>query len=396
MSLREKLLPYFDHVVVGSGEGVVPILQAIENGKIAPRLIQRPPSKFIYPLFKDAYVLDGSGQIVRARVRPLVHPQYRRKPSMEMMLEVGCSYACSFCEVAALREMFGKQYRILSSQPEQAADIIREQIGLSPGIEYVYFFDEDFLLKSERWIGMFAEKYASIGLPFFIFATPRSVSRGKGKLSALADVGLDTVNMGVQSGSERTARDLFGRKENRAEIISVLGVLTSLYRNGRVTSPPMVDWIILNPYETSADAMETIRLLRDLPLPFEAVMHCMSFFRGTPLYAKAAEEGVIPAEYRFRYDLHDFLNRIKSNEFRLDFTSRPNLEWLKCNTILAGMNGLHAIKGGTRYFGGIVENDLPRYLETEMSLKEILELATSLPNPMDGCLFPWEQKYARQ
>ena len=387
-SLREELLPYFDHAVVGSGEGIVPILQAMENGTTVPRLIRRPPSKFIYPLFRDAYVLDGSGQIVRARIRPLAHPQYKHRQSMEIMLEVGCSYACSFCEVAALREMFGKQYRILSSQPEQAIDIIREQIGLSPGIEYVYFFDEDFLLKSEKWIDTFTEGYASIGLPFFIFATPRSVSKGKRKLSALADVGLDTVNMGVQSGSAQIARDLFGRKEDRAEIISVLSVLTSLYQNGRVTSPPMIDWIILNPYETSADAVETIRLLRDLPLPFDAVVHCMSFFRGTPLYARAAAEGVIPAEYRFRYDLHDFLNRIEANEFRLDFTSRPNLEWLKCNTILAGMNGLHAIKGETRYVGGIAENDLLKYLETEMSLKEILELAASLPNPMDGVLFP--------
>ncbi|MDO8522625.1 MAG: radical SAM protein [bacterium] len=395
-SMKEELLSDFDHVVVGDGEGIIPIIKSMETCVSVSPMIESPPRMFRYPLYAEAHVLDENGQINRRHTRPLVHPQYKHRQNMEIMLESGCGYACSFCEVATLREMFGSAYRILQSDPVQSINIIREQLGLSPGIEYVYFFDEDFLLKSEEWISTFAAEYASIGLPFFIFATPRSISKGKRKLSALANVGLDTVNVGVQTGSPRIARDLFGRKEDRAEITDVLDVLTSLYRNGRVTSPPMTDWIILNPYEKKEDMSQTIKLMQDMPLPFNAVMHCMNFFRGTPLYKKALAEGVIPPEYRFRFDLHDFLNRVGANEFGLDFTSRSNLEWLKYNTILAGMKGLHTIKGATRYFGSINENDLPKYLETEMSIKEIAELAASFPNPMDECLFPWEQEHAHQ
>lgn len=392
-SLREELPSDFDHVVVGSGEGIVPILHAMESGKATPRLIQKPPSRFIYPLFGDAYVLGENGHIVRARVRPLVHPQYKKRASLEIMLEVGCSYACSFCEVATLRNLFGRDYRILSSDPARSIQIIRDELEQTPEIEYLYFFDEDFLLKSELWIDKFARLYAEIRLPFFLFATPRSVSHGEAKLRKLGEVGLDTVNVGVQTGSARIARDLFGRKEDREEIMRVMRTLNALYNAGLIASPPMADFIILNPYETSADMEETFELMRDMPLPFEAVVHCMSFFRGTPLYRKALAEGVITPDYRFQYDLHDFVGRIKANEFKRDFTVAEGCAWLRCNAILCGMNGLHRTGNGRRFFGAIAEDNMSQLLNIDMSVEEIVQLAESLPDPMANVAFPWELPY---
>ena len=145
----------------------------------------------------------------------------------------------------------------------------------------------------------------------------------------------------------------------------------------------MVDFVILNPYETTADTVETFNLMRDMPLPFNAVMHCMSFFRGTPLYAKAAAEGVIPPGYRFQYDLHDSVSRIRNNEFGRDFTKSEERAWLRYNTLLAGMNGIHRIKDGGRLFGSVTEEDLLRYIDIDMPVEDIVRLAETLPNPMN-------------
>lgn len=388
MGAQEEISGIFDHIIIGSAEGMIPMVQNAEGHGTS---ITMPQSTFVYPDFSEAYVLDESGNIARRHRRPLVHPQYRHRSALELMLEVGCSYSCSFCEVAALRQLFGPGYRILRADPARAIEIIQCELDRSPETDYVYFFDEDFLLKSEKWINTFSSLYAKIGLPFFVFATPRSITRGKSKLDALAAVGLDTVNVGVQSGSKRIARELFGRKEDRAEVISMIETLTSLYRLGRMTSPPMVDFIILNPYETPADTMQTINLMRTLPLPFQAVMHSMSFFRGTPLYAKATAEGVIPRDYRFRFDLHDWKSRVANNELRRDYSLRSDLEWLKYNVTLAGMNGIH----GESCRGFFTDNEIDLLLETEMSMPEIQNLIAKLPDPMDKIVFSWEQAYTK-
>ena len=382
MAMRGELSSVFDHIVVGSAEGILPILSTTEEA--LPRVIQKSPSRFIYPSFPNAYLLNADGEIVRGRRRPLAHPQYRHAHALEIMLEIGCSYACTFCEVAMLRGLFGPEYRILPSEPARSIEIIRREIQHSPEIDYLYFFDEDFLLKSQKWIETFTDLYADIRLPFFIFATPRSVLRGRDKLRALARVGLDTVNVGVQTGSPRIARELFERKEDREEVLKVLSTLTTLHREGLMTSPPMVDFVILNPYETTADTVETYNLMRDMPLPFNAVMHCMSFFRGTPLYTKAVAEGVIPAGYRFQYDLHDSMSRIRNNEFGRDFTKSETRAWLRHNALLAGMNGIHQVKDGRRLFGSLTNDDLLRHIDTDMSVEDIVRLAETLPNPMNG------------
>lgn len=389
MAMQDELPSFFDHIVVGSAEGIVPILGT--TGEVLPRLIQKAPSRFIYPSFSDAYLLNEDGELVRGRRRPLAHPQYRHAHALEIMLEIGCSYACTFCEVATLRGLFGSEYRILPSEPARSIEAIRREIENSPDINYIYFFDEDFLLKSQKWIDAFAELYADIRLPFFIFATPRSVSRGENKLRALTRVGLDTVNVGVQTGSPRIARELFRRKEDRAEVIRVLESLVGLHVEGLITSPPMVDFVIMNPYETAVDMEETFELMRDMPLPFEAVMHCMSFFRGTPLYAKAIAEGVIPTGYRFQYDLHDFVARIRTNEFGFDLTKADARTWLRYGAFLGGMNGIHRIEAGKRFFGSIPEKYLHENLRRDMPVEEIVALVESLPNPMDKVSFPWEQ-----
>jgi anaerobic magnesium-protoporphyrin IX monomethyl ester cyclase len=397
-SFQDRLLDIFDSVVVGGGEGILRVVDALRSGeKSSERTIVNPFTSYVYPVFPKGGVLSlhTKSDLVRSGKRPLVHAQYARKNSLEIMLETGCGGSCSFCEVSALRRIFGKEYRVNLSDPEKAVSLIARVLSESNSslLEYIYFFDEDFLLKPESWIRSFSESYERrVGLPFFIFSTPISVVAFEEKLRLLGNIGLDTVNIGVQTGSQKIAREIFERKETRREAVSAGEILFRLYSEGVISSPPMLDFIILNPYESSSDVLETIELIRKLPVPFEAAMHCMSFFRGAPLYERAVAEGVIPEDYIFRYDLHDFMSRVRTNEFHLDFRG-SNRDWLLYNAILYSMNGTHRHEGDERVSGSVSETSLSQYMKGGMSFEDILAFANHAPNPMDGVVFHWERNY---
>ena len=152
----------------------------------------------------------------------------------------------------------------------------------------------------------------------------------------------------------------------------------------------MLDFIILNPYEKIDDLLDTIHMIMNLSTPFNAVMHCMSFFRGTPLYTKAKNENLIPKDYQFQYDLHDFMSRVRRNELQLDYTRREYIQWLFLNTLLYGMRGIH-YGDKIRYFGYFTETQFKNLLfsYTDISYDYTVSLASSLPDPMDGYDFMW-------
>jgi radical SAM superfamily enzyme YgiQ (UPF0313 family) len=199
--------------------------------------------------------------------------------------------------------------------------------------------------------------------------------------------------MGIQSGSERIAKNLFGRKESKEEIKTCVYFLTKLYIEGKTTSPPMLDFIILNPYEKVNDLLDTIHLIMDLPTPFNAIMHCMSFFRATPLYMNAKSKGIIPEDYRVKHDLHDFMSRIKENEVKINYTEKEALQWLFLNVLLYGMRGIHKVTvNGVRYYGNFTQqklNELLAYYK-KVSFDEIISFANCLPDPMEGQYLVWE------
>jgi anaerobic magnesium-protoporphyrin IX monomethyl ester cyclase len=387
-------LHIFDYVVVGSGEGILKIFDAVFEGKEVNPIVMSPPTVFEYPLFMDCWVLDEHGEITKRRLRPLIHPQYKIINALEMTLGVGCSYSCSYCEVATLRKLFGTWYKISFAEPEQSIELMKKEIDLDSSIQYIYFFDEDFLLKPTGWIERFASLYQeNIGLPFFIFATPSTVKKFPNKIFMLSQAGLDMINMGIQSGSERITKSLYGRKESKKEIKNCVEFLANLYLERKTSSPPMLDFIILNPYEKVDDLLETIHLIMELPIPFNAIMHCMSFFKGTPLYDKARDDGKIPKAYRFKYDLHDFMSRLRNNEFQLDYSKEESLQWLFLNVLLYGMRGLHQEIDGKRYLGNLLEEQLNELINhRKRTYLDIISLADSFPDPMDEVNMPWEKE----
>jgi radical SAM superfamily enzyme YgiQ (UPF0313 family) len=139
-----------------------------------------------------------------------------------------------------------------------------------PIVNFINFIDDHFLV-DDAWLEEFYTAYKNeINLPFIIRSTPEALKEYRVK--QLADCGLQVVQMGVQSACEKTHREIFHRKYNRERILAAANLLKKYNIKG------MYDFIIGNEFESDAEKEETIKLMMEIPKPYEAnIFHIIPF-----------------------------------------------------------------------------------------------------------------------
>jgi Fe-S oxidoreductase len=185
-----------------------------------------------------------------------------------------------------------------------------------PSLGMVYFFEDDFFLRTLEEVTEFSEEWKKrIGVPFFVYGSPVTVDEEK--LRLLVEAGLLIVNVGIQTGSERINEGLFGRRMKNSDAIKTAALIRKYVGRGRFgLMPPVYDLIMNNPYETEADIRETISLVRALPKPYLTFMNSLVLFQGTKLHEKAAADGLLSgadssAGHHYHDTLRHFNNLVK-------------------------------------------------------------------------------------
>ena len=230
------------------------------------------------------FVIDGE-MLKRVHSPAEVNKEAKlSKESLLIMTMRGCANECSYCINPVYKKLGYCTIRKMSNK--KIVYNLRPLIKLYPEIRYIYFFEDDFLLRNLREIMDFAGLYKkNIGLPFWIYATPASVD--KKKIAVLVDAGLRTINVGIQTGSPKTSR-LYNRVSNFNNIEKAAGILNKQIEKG--IDFPIYDLLVNNPLESEEDILETIRLLMRLPTPFFLDIHNLVLFPGTPLYDKVRKK----------------------------------------------------------------------------------------------------------
>jgi radical SAM superfamily enzyme YgiQ (UPF0313 family) len=136
-----------------------------------------------------------------------------------------------------------------------------------------------------------------LSLPFEVMGSPRNLSREK--IEPLAAAGLWRVNMGVESGSERTKREVYNRVITNEEVIKASRVMSD-FRSVVLNC----FLIISNPYEENSDLLETIGLVKNMSAPFSLTIYNLIFFPGIPLYRKAVEDNIISGKADSGYEMN--------------------------------------------------------------------------------------------
>jgi len=227
----------------------------------------------------------------------------------------GCPFSCSFCSRDLINDASGLTRALRFRSPEHVIGELEAARQKCLNIRSIRFWDDTFPTRLS-WLREFTQLYKDrIGLPFGVWLHPKSA--GREAMCTLREAGLVSVDMGIESGSQRIRREIFNRPEKQEDVIAASHVLTD-YEIERVT----FDLILEHEYEHLADKWETLDLLLGLKKPFKLNMHGLSYLPKTALTERAIKDGFITEE-----DLEFiFEGGLAANMLRHRWVKRPHLD----------------------------------------------------------------------
>lgn len=246
----------------GSLQDIKGIWFRAEDGSIV-RNERRPRIKDLDTLTIPLWDLSDTYYISEDRVwHGEYHPFGIIRPDLRYVVTSrGCPFRCTFCcNNSAGRKVYYGGPVCRRSVDNVLTEIrqIREQVRT---ITHISFCDEIFTVGND-WLSEFAERWPrEIGLPFTCLSHPNAILPDM--MRTLAAAGLHKITIGVQTGSERINKEIYGRRTARSRIQEAARIMAE---NNVLYS---VDLIHENPYEEDEDYRETARMLNEFARPFD-------------------------------------------------------------------------------------------------------------------------------
>jgi len=322
----EECLEYADIVYRGEGEeGMLELANSLEKGEDYSQIMnlsfRKDGETIINPLrpliqdldelpfpdydWEDHYVRKGSGIV-----------PFHEKMFLNQILYHsvrGCPYACTYCYSSTYHKIYKGKGRIVRKKSiSKTVDEVSRIKKLSPSFDYVWFTDDSFFVRRVEELEELASEYKNkVGLPFMCFLSPQSIDEKKLSLSVKS--GLDLIEMGIQTGSERINADIYNRKLLNDQVIRAAGIINKYISPMK---PPRYQFISTAPFEEEEDVLQTIDLIRRLPRPFEIQVFNLNIFPGSELIEVARNRSISlgSMDWDYSIDYYDSLKRIKASK----------------------------------------------------------------------------------
>ncbi|MCD6327044.1 B12-binding domain-containing radical SAM protein [bacterium] len=212
----------------------------------------------------------------------------------------GCPHACAYCCHSALKKLYEGQPVLRRRSVDNVMQELEEIKEAMPYVELILFADESMPAMPDAKMKEFCEQYKKrIGLPMYVQVSPPLMTEKK--MDYLADAGMISAQMGIQTGSERINREYYNRFITNDQVLEGARLLN---KHKDTMVPPVYDVILDNPYESREDRLQTVRLLMQLPRPFVIQFFSLTFYPGTPLYDRAKADGIVGDERETVYRKH--------------------------------------------------------------------------------------------
>jgi radical SAM superfamily enzyme YgiQ (UPF0313 family) len=206
--------------------------------------------------------------------------------NLDVLTSRGCPYNCSYCCNSIFRNLYrakGNLVRLRSV--ENVIDEIKTQRELFPKLKRIDFIDEVFSW-DKKWVEEFVERYKKdINLPFHCMQHP--ITTDKEIMRILKEAGLERVEIGIQTGSERIRKEIFERPVSDEKLIQTSRIMKEL------KIVPFYDIIVDNPFETNEDKKRGLDLMLKMSRPFYMHMFSLIYFPNTALTQRALEADLI-------------------------------------------------------------------------------------------------------
>jgi radical SAM superfamily enzyme YgiQ (UPF0313 family) len=203
-----------------------------------------------------------------------------------IMASRGCPYHCSYCYNSALRSIYiGKGDYFRKRSVENVLDELLYAKRQIPRIKRIKFDDDTFVF-GQKWIDEFCRRYKSeINLPFDILLNPEMANYDT--LWKLKRAGLKRVQVGIQTGSETEAKEVYERPLSNRKILEFSQM------NKHLGLDVIYDVILDDPLATESDKEELFKFIFNLPRPYKLFLYSLTVFPKTALAEKLLRAGMI-------------------------------------------------------------------------------------------------------
>ena len=233
------------------------------------------------PLIMDMDILPFPDKDLLYDVAPYMNQGYTT------MTGRGCPYQCTFCDNSSSMKLYKESgHRGKWTRRHSPERVIEEILWAKEkyDINHVRFNDEDFSY-DRRWIKEFTELYKKkVNLPYFAWVYPNTVNEEVARM--LKESGCDSVEMGIQSASERLRIDVMKRRTKDYQIKEAMEAL----RKNKISTT--IDVIIGTPTETKEDLDQTVQLIKEIKPDFQYVFW-LRYYPSAPLLAYAKSKNLL-------------------------------------------------------------------------------------------------------
>jgi anaerobic magnesium-protoporphyrin IX monomethyl ester cyclase len=313
----EESLRHADMICLGEGEeALLELVQAMSRqtepletisniwfrtpdgiGKNELRFLEEDLDRYPFPDFDfhTQYVLTDAGleNLGEAHLRG----------AYSIMTSRGCPYSCRYCYNNYRRQHYqGKGKYLRARSIENVVAELAQAKATFKNLKLINFWDDSFVSRPMRDFGVFKTRYiAEVNLPFFALIEPMAFNREK--IAALKECGLSKLQIGIQTGSERVNREIYGRRVTNRETLEMAHYLHDLGLE------VIYDLIFNNPYETPEDVHQTINLLLQFRRPFSVQGYNLIFYPETEITERALKDGYLSPKPEAEEDFSTIENR---------------------------------------------------------------------------------------
>ncbi|BBO73742.1 hypothetical protein DSCW_11590 [Desulfosarcina widdelii] len=283
----EKYLSEFDLVVRGDGEeACLDIADAVRDdgsfesirnvsfktGEGVKHNPLRPPeenlSRYPHPEYgsENIAVIDNDKAL---QIEPW-------NLSYPIIVGRGCLQKCSYCSGGNWKTLYSDEGLKMSSRRVRELDDVMNELARAKANGFVRIsFRDEFFFFTPSFFREFMTRYRDeIGLKFFAHVHPIVLKNYPDIFHLMLEAGLDETSIGIQSGSESFAKDIYHRKIPNHKIVDHARAIHS-YDLG-------VQYHVIggNPLENEETFEETLALFKELP--FDLAKNRLDWFYFTP------------------------------------------------------------------------------------------------------------------
>jgi len=285
--------PQVKGICIGEGEGpLTDLLNSLDQGHINTRIpnfwfrengkIIKNDMRSVLDFNDEHPFLDWDIYSDIRFVYPYEGKLYRRG---SVFLGRGCPYSCTFCVNSYFRKQVNKKGCSVRIKSAEFAIAELEHLKSRHHLEFLRFWDETFLSMPMTYLNTFARRYSKkIDLPFTIETTANSVNADK--LRILADMGCQSISMGVETSNEKIRKEILKKNISNTQFFEAFRLM------GKYGLRRGANFMFFLPHSTIRDMYQDICLSREWEIesPSPRIFYP---YRGTELRDYCLDEKMI-------------------------------------------------------------------------------------------------------